>query len=134
MAITTRRGARCVAAVALTLGAAVPVAGCGGIAAGGTGAGDGSRPVTAAKAPRDAGARAVTMPDLSFAPRTTTVRAGQSVTWRNTSKVTHNVKGPGFFSRVIEPGATYRHWFAKPGRYAYVCTFHPGMRGTVVVR
>ncbi|MHB8732454.1 MAG: cupredoxin domain-containing protein [bacterium] len=37
-------------------------------------------------------------------------------------------------SGVIQPaGKTYTLTFTKPGRYAYLCLLHPGMRGTVVV-
>lgn len=126
MSIIPRRGARGAAAVLLVLSAAVPLAGCGATADGDAGARRRSQP-------SDEAMKAITMPDLSFAPGTASARAGQPVTWHNNSHVTHNVKGRGFFSRVIEPGSTYRHTFATAGRYAYVCTFHPGMRGTIVV-
>jgi plastocyanin len=76
----------------------------------------------------------VTMPLLRFAPRTLTIRAGDTASWRNTSAVTHNVKGRIFFSRVIEPRQSYRRRFDEPGRYPYRCTFHPGMDGVIVVR
>ena len=34
----------------------------------------------------------------------------------------------------IEPGATFQHKFAKAGTYDYVCTVHPGMKGSVLVQ
>ena len=37
-------------------------------------------------------------------------------------------------SGVPEPGGTYSVTFTRPGIYAYVCSFHPGMRGQVEVR
>ena len=71
---------------------------------------------------------------LTFTPRSITVAPGTTVIWTNSSAVTHNVKGDGFFSRVVEPGDGYRHRFAEPGAYDYLCTFHPAMKATIVVR
>jgi plastocyanin len=73
------------------------------------------------------------MVDLRFEPRALSVKRGETVTFRNRGKVTHNAKGRGFFSRVVEPGAAYRHKFERAGTYDYVCTFHPGMDGTLTV-
>jgi plastocyanin len=95
--------------------AALALAGCGG----------GSSP---AKAP------SVEAADFRFAPAETRVKAGQTVEWRNTGATDHTVKGPGFFSRAMSPGATFRHRFDRPGTYPYLCTLHPqAMRGRVVV-
>jgi plastocyanin len=72
--------------------------------------------------------------DFFFAAKELRVKAGASVTWTNTGKTTHTVKGPGFFSQAIDPGMRYSHQFSTPGRFAYLCTLHPQlMRGTVVV-
>jgi plastocyanin len=72
--------------------------------------------------------------DFRFAPSTLRVPVGTTVTWRNTGRTLHNVKGPDFFSRAVLPGATWSHQFSKPGSYDYVCTLHPqAMRGRVVV-
>jgi plastocyanin len=72
--------------------------------------------------------------DFRFGPATTRVPAGATVTWRNSGRTEHTVKGPGFFSRAVAPGASWSHRFAKPGSYDYVCTLHSqAMRGRVVV-
>ena len=72
--------------------------------------------------------------DFGFEPNTTTIAAGDSVTWENTGETTHNVKGKGFFSDGMEPGDTFEHEFAEAGVYDYLCTLHPdSMQGTVVV-
>jgi plastocyanin len=91
--------------------------------------GGGGEQAPAAAAP----AAAVEMADLRFEPRDLTVKRGTTVTFRNVGKVTHNVKGKSFFSRVVEPGASYRHRFDEAGAFDYVCTFHPGMEGTLTV-
>jgi plastocyanin len=119
-----RHGRRAVAAIA-TLGVSVAVSACGG------GGGDGAKP--AAASPAKAGTT-IDMVDLKFEPAALTVERGQTVTFVNRGKVTHNAKGKDFFSRVVEPGGSYRHTFDRAGTFAYVCTFHPGMDGTVTVR
>jgi plastocyanin len=76
----------------------------------------------------------VTVADFSFAPTPLHVPRGATVAWTNSGHTDHTVKGRGFFSRAIDPGASYRHRFDKPGTYAYICTLHPDqMRATVVV-
>jgi plastocyanin len=81
-----------------------------------------------------AGAGGVAAFDFGFDPNTTTISAGDSLTWENTGETTHNVKGKGFFSDGMEPGDTFEHKFADAGVYDYLCTLHPdSMTGTVVV-
>jgi plastocyanin len=73
--------------------------------------------------------------DFAFEPEDVTVKPGTTVAWTNNGMTTHTVKGKGFFSAAIDPGADYRYTFEKPGRYKYICTLHPDqMRGTVVVK
>ena len=79
------------------------------------------------------GGTTVDMVDLAFEPRALTIKRGQRVTFRNRGKVTHNAKGKTFFSRVVQPGASYQHTYRTRGRFAFVCTFHPGMDGVLVV-
>ena len=98
------------------------------MAACGSGGDEASRP--AASRP---GAATIDMADLRFAPRRLTIERGDTVTFRNVGKVTHNAKGKTFFSRVVQPGASYQHTYRTRGRFAFVCTFHPGMDGVLVV-
>jgi plastocyanin len=72
----------------------------------------------------------------SFDPSTLTIKATETVTWSNTSGILHNVT----FSTAGSPadipdhtsGSTNRT-FPTPGTYAYRCTNHAGMNGTIVV-
>ncbi|MDB5452087.1 MAG: hypothetical protein JWO33_665, partial [Caulobacteraceae bacterium] len=72
---------------------------------------------------------------LRFNPAEVTIKAGQTVEWRNKSIETHTVTGQGFDSGALKPGQVWSHAFAAPGRYDYVCKPHHGMgmHGTVVV-
>jgi plastocyanin len=98
----------------------------------------------------------VTLANVSFAPATVTVSAGQSVEWEwEDGSVPHNVtftsyqpprstlsgtyrstvviRVPGFHSATQTSG-TYYHTFSIPGTYKYRCTIHADMFGQVVVR
>jgi plastocyanin len=78
----------------------------------------------------------VTMKDIKFNPGTIKVKAGKTVTWTNDDSVGHDVTAGGFNSGGagnIEPGKTFTHKFAKAGSYKYVCSVHPGMKGTIKV-
>ena len=80
-------------------------------------------------------AREIGMRDLRFSPRDATVRVGQRVTWRNEDDAPHNVVAvrAGFRSGLIRSEGTYSKILDRPGLVHYVCTLHPGMRGTLRV-
>lgn len=82
-------------------------------------------------------ADAVTIKNFAFSPATLKVRAGTTVTWTNQDTDAHTVTsaGPGgpLHSPALATHGTYTHTFTQPGSYAYVCTIHPFMTGTVEV-
>ena len=74
--------------------------------------------------------------DLPFDPATFDVSVGATVVWFNGDTATHTVtsNATGLFeSGNFLPGATFRHAFNTAGTYAYHCTPHPLMTGTIVV-
>lgn len=70
--------------------------------------------------------------DYQFEPASLTVEAGATVTWVWEGRAPHDVVGQGFESPDQSSG-TFRHTFEQPGTYAYECTIHPGMEGSIVV-
>jgi plastocyanin len=87
---------------------------------------------TTAPAAEDGGPT-VAIQDLAYTPERLTIQAGATVTWVwRDGAIAHDVKGDGFKSEVITEG-TFRHRFAEPGTYDYVCTLHPNMTGTIEV-
>ena len=81
--------------------------------------------------------KTVTVADNYYGPKTLTVGRGTKVTWRWTGVLKHNVvvhAGPSFFSSKTQVRGTFTHVFTKKGTYALVCTVHPKMKMTVVVR
>jgi plastocyanin len=80
------------------------------------------------------GDQAVAISNFSFNPGTVTLGAGSTVTWANSDSTTHTVTfdaGPDCGN--VPSGAGVSATFGSAGPYAYHCTIHPSMRGTVTV-
>lgn len=79
--------------------------------------------------------RSVAVRNDFFAPKTVTIAAGDTVAWVwRSSGNPHEVAGPSIRDSGIRSGGTFRLTFRGAGRHRYVCSFHEGMVGTVVVR
>jgi plastocyanin len=77
----------------------------------------------------------VTIDGFEFRPPVATVKRGDIVEWRNADPVPHTAtaKDAGLDSGVVAAGATFRFTAKRNGRFDYVCTLHPTMKGTLVV-
>lgn len=79
----------------------------------------------------------VVLKDIAFKPERLEVEAGTTVTWRFEDKgIPHDVKAEddSFESEIMDSG-TFEHTFDRPGRYAYICSIHPGqMKAVIEVR
>jgi plastocyanin len=77
----------------------------------------------------------ITMPGRLFAPHDLDVLVGTTVTWRNTDRSTHTVTedDDAFDSGHIRPGGEFAQAFTQTGRFAFHCTIHRFMRGSVEV-
>jgi plastocyanin len=75
--------------------------------------------------------------NFCFDPTIFRVRPGETVTWVNKDSVPHSVLGAngswGGFDSITRDGGEVSYRFVNPGVYPYVCTFHVGMVGAVVV-
>jgi plastocyanin len=74
--------------------------------------------------------------NFNFTPPTLTVRAGTEVTWINNDDVPHlivNTQNKFKSSPVLDTDQRYSVTLRKPGSYAYFCSLHPKMQGTIVV-
>ena len=74
----------------------------------------------------------VQMKNLAYSPETITARVGDRVAWANHDIFTHSATTPDF-NVVLKPGASGGVRLLKPGTINYTCTFHPGMKGQIVV-
>jgi plastocyanin len=76
----------------------------------------------------------VTMEGMKFQPASVTVKSGDTVVWQNKDVVPHTATAAGKFdSKNMASGQKWTWIAGAKGRYDYVCTYHPGMNGTVVV-
>jgi plastocyanin len=65
--------------------------------------------------------------------KTVEIRKGGTVKWTWADGQPHNVKGPGFSSKVLSgKGKTYSHKFGKKGTFKIICQIHPTTMKTVV--
>lgn len=79
----------------------------------------------------------VEVKDLSFKPRSVSVKVGGEVHWAFADKgITHNVTAEdGSFKSANMASGTFAHKFDAPRSVRYSCTIHPTqMRGTIEVR
>jgi len=87
-------------------------------------AADAARPVT----------HTVVMDGVKYTPEALTVKRGDTVVWVNKDPFPHTVTAQGAFdSREIAAGKSWRWTARKAGDYAYTCTLHPNMNGTLKV-
>ena len=77
----------------------------------------------------------VRMAGSRFEPVTMTVAAGTTIRWFNDDALPHTVTAAdsSWDSGNLAPGGAFERRFDSPGTYAYLCRYHPGMTGTIVV-
>jgi plastocyanin len=93
----------------------------------------GSGEASTADAEPDVDGPTVSIEDMTFAPETLAVEAGDTVTWTwNDGAIDHDVAGDDFQSEIMSEGS-FTHTFEEPGTYDYECTLHPNMTGTIEV-
>ena len=84
----------------------------------------------------DAADTSVNIKNFAFAPTATTVMVGATVHWKNLDGEPHTVRSidATFASGALDQNDSYSVKFDKPGTYKYVCSIHPQMVGTIVVK
>ena len=73
--------------------------------------------------------------DYKFEPASITVHVGDTITWTNNGQQPHTAtaNNGSFNTGTIKPGSSASHSFTQAGTFAYICSIHPFMHGTVVV-
>ena len=78
------------------------------------------------------------MGSVYYLPQAITIVIGvnNTVTWVNSDDVPHTVTSSGgsFDSGNINSGQSWTYTFTAPGTYPYFCSYHPWMKGTVIVK
>ena len=80
-------------------------------------------------------ANTVNIKNMAFNPSTITVQMGTTVKWVNMDNTAHTVTSDNgvFDSGNMDKGASFSYTFNQEGTFAYHCTLHPDMHGTVTV-
>ena len=76
----------------------------------------------------------VSIKDFKYAPAAIEVKAGTKVTFSNDDTAAHTATAEAFDTDSIRKGKKKTVTLKEPGTIAYICAFHPYMKGTVVVR
>jgi amicyanin len=132
----------------VALSVLVLLAACGGgsTGTGGTTPTTGTTPAPAATATQAGNAQSVMIitdssGTFAFSTASLTIKAGMTVTWKNTTAVPHTVTsddGKSFDSGTANPIAaqsgTFSFTFSKAGTFAYHCAIHPFMKATIIVQ
>jgi plastocyanin len=95
----------------------------------------------AADKERKAPKNVVTIKDRKYTPATLTIKAGETVTWVNKDDHDHTVDAltededdeKAFQSGNLSNGDTFRQEFSETGKFKYGCSYHPRMKGMIVV-
>jgi plastocyanin len=87
----------------------------------------------ASSAAKSGGGTAVAVADNSFSPADLKVAVGDTVTFENEGQIAHTVTGDDFDSGSMAPSDTFTFEASEVGTFTYVCSFHPGMQGTISV-
>lgn len=77
----------------------------------------------------------ISMKDFAFSPGNVHVPVGAKVTWKDEDNAPHiAAAADGSWSTAsLLKGQSATITFDKPGDYLYVCSYHPGMTGRLVV-
>ncbi len=75
-------------------------------------------------------------PGYSPASITVVIGVNNTVVWTNDDSMPHTVTAvdKNFDSGNMNQGETFTYTFSTPGTYQYVCSYHPWMKGTVIVK
>lgn len=104
-------------------------------------AGCSAAPASTPAAPAAGSASAVEVSGFKFAPATLEVAKGTKVTWTNKDTTKHTItsgkdgtKDSKFDGPLAEAPGTFSFTFADAGTYAYFCSIHKSMVGTITVK
>src|SRR5918992_2221133 len=73
---------------------------------------------------------------LAYTPATLTIAVGDTVTWMNNDVQAHTATASGgaFDSGTMNPGQSFSFTFTAAGSFAYTCSFHAELTGTITVQ
>ena len=77
----------------------------------------------------------VVIDNFAFKPSTIEVKQGDTIEWVNKDSAPHTVTfDNGMADENLPSGGTARVTFTEAGQFTYFCSFHPEMKGIVIVQ
>lgn len=78
----------------------------------------------------------VTIDNFKFTPTKVVVSPGTRIIWSNHDSDPHTVDSVKnlWTSKAVDPNGTFARVFKTTGSFAYYCSIHPFMHGSVIVR
>ena len=87
--------------------------------------------------PAAAETKTIYIDGMQFQPPTLTVHRGDTIIWRNRDFFPHNVTASnGAFKSgdIAANGGSWKYQAGRQGEFPYICTIHPTMKGTLIVK
>src|SRR6266852_4336200 len=81
-------------------------------------------------------ANTIVLKDFHFSPMSLSVPAGATVVWKNLDGEPHTVVSDAglFRSGGLDQNDSFTFTFDRPGTYRFICSIHPSMMGTIIVK
>ena len=78
----------------------------------------------------------IVIADMKYAPESLTVKPGDTIVWVNKDFFPHTATAAdkSFDSRDIGTNKSWKYVAGKKGAFPYICTLHPTMKGTLIVK
>jgi plastocyanin len=78
----------------------------------------------------------IVIADMKFVPETLTVSPGDTIVWVNKDFFPHTATAQDktFDSRDIATNKSWKYVAKKKGAFPYICTLHPTMKATLIVK
>jgi plastocyanin len=77
----------------------------------------------------------IVITNFSFVPAELSISVGTTVKWTNKDSASHTVTSAtgDWDSGMLSKGQSFSRTFTQAGTFAYQCTVHPTMKGTITV-
>jgi plastocyanin len=78
----------------------------------------------------------VTIKNFDYSPMDLNIAAGTTVVWKNLDDEPHTIASVdgAFRSPALDQNDSYSFTFSRPGVFKYICSIHPKMKATIVVK
>lgn len=94
----------------------------------------GSSDELSAKVPAKPQVHIVEIHHFQFSPAVVEARPGDTITWKNLDAAPHTATAKQWDSAKLNHSQSWSLKVTDKGTFEYICTYHPAMKGKVVVK